>query len=158
MKIPENPHPTESGQSLVELAMSLMFLFILVAGAVDLGRAFFTYIALRDAAQEGAAYASIARSSQAEEMKCSDIVTRAKGTSTTQIVNLADTSVSILLDGVPCATGLSNSRACYGRAVEVIVHYADFRLTTPLLGTIIGSQTVPITASIIDTVLTPSCH
>jgi Flp pilus assembly protein TadG len=158
MKKPENPHPTESGQSLVELAMSLMFLFILLAGAVDLGRAFFTYIALRDAAQEGAAYASIARSNQSDGMKCSDIVARVQSTSTTQIVNLADTSVSILLDGILCTTPPNKSNACYGRAVEVIVHYADFRLTTPLLGTIIGSQTVPITASIIDTVLTPPCH
>jgi Flp pilus assembly protein TadG len=158
MNKPENPHPNEKGQSLVELAMSLMFLLILVAGVVDLGRAFFTYIALRDAAQEGAAYASVARTDMASAMMCDEIEARVKGTSSTQIVDLADTTVSVFLDGALCTDGTHNSKACFGRAVEVVVHYPDFRITTPLLGTIIGSQTVPITASIIDTVLTPPCH
>ena len=157
MKKPENPRPNEKGQSLVELAMSLMFLLILVAGVVDLGRAFFTYIALRDAAQEGAAYASVARTNITDGRKCNEIIARVQGTSSTQIVDLADTNVTIIMDGIDCESAI-NTNACYGRAVKVVVHYADFRITTPLLGTILGSQTVPITASIIDTVLTPSCH
>ena len=48
----------EQGQSLVELALSLTLLLLLLGGAIDLGRMFFTYIALRDAAQEGAIYGS----------------------------------------------------------------------------------------------------
>ena len=158
MNKPENPHPNENGQSLVELAMMLLFLLILLAGVVDLGRAFFTYIALRDAAQEGAAYASIARTNKTDDMKCNEIVLRTQSTSNTQIVDLEDTTVSVYLDGALCDVSTPNSKACYGRAVEVVVHYAGFQITTPLLGTFIGSQTVPITASIIDTVLTPSCH
>jgi len=49
----------ESGQSMVELAVSFLILMILLAGVVDLGRLAFTYIAMRDAAQEGASFASI---------------------------------------------------------------------------------------------------
>ena len=157
MSKPENPHPSEKGQSLVELAMSLTFLLILLAGVADLGRAFFTFIALRDAAQEGAAYASIARTNISDGMKCTEIIARVQDTSNTQIVDLDDTNVTIIMDGYPCASA-GNSNACYGRAVEVRVEYPNFRLTTPLLGTILGAQTLPITASIIDTVLTPPCH
>jgi len=42
----------EKGQSLVEFAFGLVILMILISGIVDLGRAFFTYMALNDAAQE----------------------------------------------------------------------------------------------------------
>ena len=147
----------ESGQSMVELAMSLTFMLILLAGVVDLGRAFFAYIALRDAAQEGAAYASIARTDQADTMPCSDIVTRAQSTSNTQIVDLQQTNVSVSFGGVACASA-ANSDACFGQGVQVVVSYANFPLVTPFLGTIMGSQTIAISASIVDTVLTPPCH
>lgn len=156
MDHPDNTYVNENGQSLVELAISMMFLLLLVAGTIDLGRAFFTYIALRDAAQEGAAFASVARDSINDPMVCDKIITRAKETSDTNIVNLADTNVSILFNGVACPT--SNANACYGRAVTVEVEYPDFQLVTPWMGTIVGSQTIPIRASIVDTVLTPSCH
>ncbi len=149
----------ERGQSLVEMAISLMFLLILVAGVVDLGRAFFTYIALRDAAQEGAAYASIARDNKTSPVSnyCAGIIARAQRTSNTQIVDLIDTTVSVNFNGKDCYSAASTD-ACYGRAVEIVVHYPDFQLTTPFLGTMIGSQSIPITASIVDTVLTPPCH
>ncbi len=49
----------ESGQSLVELAVSIVILLILLAGVVDLGRVAYYYIAMRDTAQEAASYAAI---------------------------------------------------------------------------------------------------
>ena len=49
----------ENGQGLMEFAISILIFLILIAGIVDLGRAFFTYMALHDAAQEGALYGSI---------------------------------------------------------------------------------------------------
>ena len=49
----------ERGQSLVELAISLTVLLYLLSGAVEFGIVFFKYIQLRDAAQEGALYASL---------------------------------------------------------------------------------------------------
>ena len=45
---------SERGQSLVELALVLPLLILLLAGTVDLGRAFFSYIVITNAAQEGA--------------------------------------------------------------------------------------------------------
>ena len=44
---------SERGQSLVELALVLPLLILLLAGMADLGRAFFSYIEITNAAQEG---------------------------------------------------------------------------------------------------------
>jgi len=153
----------ESGQSLVEFAMSIMFLIILVAGVVDLGRAFFVYIALRDAAQEGAAYASVARIYPEGPMMCAEIVSRTKTTSDTQIVDLNQTTVTSTFDGIGCGgldpenSASDRQRACFGRNIRVTVSIANFPLATPFMGTILGKQTIPISASIEDSVLTPHC-
>jgi len=48
----------EGGQGLVELALGITVLMLLVMGIADLGRAYFTYVALGNAAGEGAAYGS----------------------------------------------------------------------------------------------------
>jgi len=49
----------EQGQGLVEFAFVATILLVLLVGLLDLGRALFTYMAMRDAAQEGATYGSI---------------------------------------------------------------------------------------------------
>jgi Flp pilus assembly protein TadG len=50
--------PDERGQSLVEMALVLPLLLLLVAGIIDLGRAFNNYIIITNAAREGARAAS----------------------------------------------------------------------------------------------------
>ena len=49
----------EWGTSLVEAALVVPVLLIILLIAVDLGRAYFTYIAVIDAAREGARYGAI---------------------------------------------------------------------------------------------------
>lgn len=49
----------EKGQSLVEFVLILPVLLIILAGVLDLGRLYFAYVAVTDAAAEGAAYAAI---------------------------------------------------------------------------------------------------
>ena len=54
---PENGVPRrERGQSLVELAIALPMLLLLLLGTVDLGRAYADYVALKNAARDGAGY------------------------------------------------------------------------------------------------------
>jgi hypothetical protein len=57
------PFPTgskpERGQSLVEFSISAVIILILLMGVIDFGWAYFTVVALNDAAQEGATYGSI---------------------------------------------------------------------------------------------------
>jgi Flp pilus assembly protein TadG len=47
----------DGGAALLEFAIGLLFLGVLVFGAVDMGRAFFTWNQVKNAAREGAAYA-----------------------------------------------------------------------------------------------------
>ena len=134
----------EQGQGLVEFALGATILLILLVGLIDLGRALFTWMALRDAAQEGASYGSLYPDQN------SAIETRARNTSN-RPVNLADTSlvtVQINLLGPACAAS----------EIEVIVTYPNFQLTTPLLSSILGRSTIPIRARVTDTVLTPPCE
>src|SRR5512142_69595 len=49
------------GQSLVEFALVVPVFFFLLAGAIDFGRLFYTYVGVTNAAREGAAYAAAAQ-------------------------------------------------------------------------------------------------
>lgn len=49
----------QRGQSMVEFALSLVLLITLLAGLLDLGRAYFVFTQLEDAAGEGALYLAI---------------------------------------------------------------------------------------------------
>jgi Flp pilus assembly protein TadG len=47
----------DAGVAMIEFAIGFLFLGVVVFGAVDLGRAFFTWNQVKNAAREGAAYA-----------------------------------------------------------------------------------------------------
>jgi Flp pilus assembly protein TadG len=143
MKSNKHTRPKEKGQSMVELALMITILMVLLAGTVDLGRAFFTWLAMRDAAQEGASYGTIEPTDNAE---LRDRVWDNLEQVVTDPIN--DISVN------PTVTGGS----CMGGTIQVDVVYPDFPLTMPFLGTILGSQTITITATVQDTILTPPCH
>jgi len=129
------------GQSLVELALTLTIILTLLAGAVDLGSAFFDYIALRDAAQEGALYGSI------NPENTSDIVNRVRQSSSNPLdLTSADVSIDVLVTGSPCA----------GSQITVTVDYT-YQLIMPLIGSILGSSSIPLSASVTDTILSPPC-
>ena len=50
------PGDARRGQSIVELALALPVLMLLLLGTIDLGMMFHDYIAMRNAAREGAGY------------------------------------------------------------------------------------------------------
>lgn len=131
----------EQGQSLVEMAIALVILLLLVGGIVDLGRAFFTFMALRDAVQEGALYGSV------------------NPTLTTEIKNHVLNSSDMIPDlvGSDDITVTIIGTACTGNGIRVTATYNDFPLTMPFIGTVLGSQTIQISATIMDTILSPGC-
>lgn len=133
---------SEHGQSLVELAMSLTVILLLLAGAVDFSIAYFSFSAMQDAAQEGALYGSINPTDE------SGIITRVRGASTNP-VDLSDTT---LVNVAVTVTGT----ACEGNAITVNVTYA-YPISMPFIGAIIGSQSIPLNASVTDTILQPAC-
>ncbi len=132
----------EQGQSLVEMAIALVILLLLVGGVVDLGRAFFTFMALRDSVQEGALYGSV-NPTLTQEIKnhvldSSDMIP--------DLVGSDDITVTVI------------GNACTGNGIRVSATFSDFPITMPFMGTVLGSQTIPISATVTDTILSPGCN
>jgi Flp pilus assembly protein TadG len=132
----------ERGQSLVELAMSLMAIMTLLAGAVDFSVAYFSFTAIQDAAQEGALYGSINPTDE------DGIISRVRNASTNP-VDLADEDLVDVVVSLP-------GDACEGNEVTVTVSY-DYPISMPFIGSIIGSQQIILNASVTDTILQPVC-
>lgn len=131
----------ERGQSLVEMAIALVILLLLVGGIVDIGRAFFTYMALRDSVQEGALYGSI-NPTLTQEIRNHVLDS---SDSISNMIGNDDITVEVI--GYPCT----------GNGIRVSAQYDDFPITMPFIGTVIGSQTISIKASVTDTILSPGC-
>lgn len=150
---------SEHGQSLVEMTITLIILLILLAGAIDFGIGLYSYVAIRDAAQEGALYASIDPTNTIE--------IEARVTSSSSLpVNLdtdLEESSGGFTEGVTVsyfngATPISSADACEGNGatVNVEVRYI-YHPVTPLVPNILGIQEIPLTASVTNAILRPPC-
>ena len=149
MKIRLLPKPRrfEKGQSLVELAFTVVLLMIMIAGIVDIGRIFFHYITMRDSAMEGIAYGSI------EPSHCAQIVERIRSS----LNDPYTMTITILMNGESCSTASSTSDACTGNDIEITVTDEEFPITMPFLGTILGKQSVSLETTVHGTILRPAC-
>ena len=140
---------TERGQSLVELMISVVLLLLLLSGAVEFGMAFFQFIQLRDAAQEGALYGAI------QPSDVTGIESRARGASNSPI-NLSDTSavkVYISIDGIDKSDANYSTVDCEGHGLNVKLTF-DHKVFMPFMSTIIGPK-LTLKADVTDTILSP---
>lgn len=157
------------GQSLVELAISLLILLYLLSGAVEFGITFFQFVQLRDAAQEGALYGST------KPDDISGIEARAKYSSESPLElptllklsgNLSagevDMDISIS-DGVMAPIPYTNTSGyaavdCEGsnHAITVTLTY-NHRIFMPFMPQLLGRSDIPLTATVTDTILSPIC-
>ncbi len=112
----------ESGQGLLEFALILPVLLMILAGVLDLGRLYFAYVAVTDAAAEGASYAASYPNEVAE------IEARAQGASQ--------------LSGV---TVTYSGEAEAGETVTVTTSYS-FTVATPIINGIAGGA-IPLRAT-----------
>lgn len=119
----------EAGQSLLELAIVLPLLALIVIGALDLGRAFFTVIVISNASREGARYLVLhpLESTGAVNYSGTEAAAVAEATGSFVVVNSADVDASCTdADGNGCDSG--------GTAIVTVE--VDFY---PLLGLFIPS-------------------
>jgi Flp pilus assembly protein TadG len=130
----------ERGQSLVELSISLVILLYLLSGAVEFGIAFFQFVQLRDAVQEGALYASMNPGPSNEP----NIFARIRGASDSPI-DLNTLTPVITYSGA----------ACEGNSVTVTLTY-NHQIFMPFMSEIIGPS-IPLVARVTDTILSPVC-
>lgn len=128
---------------MVEFAISLTFMLILLAGAVDFGVGLFEYVAMRDAAQEGALYGSMNPTDSA------GIQARVANASGPGFIRDQYDSGDLQVTVDP-GTG------CEGGGITVTLVY-DHPLSMPFIGTFIGSDHIRLRATVTDTILTPPC-
>ena len=140
---------SERGQSLVELAISLVVLLYLLSGVVEFGIAFFQFIQLRDAAQEGALYASI------NPNVLTPIEARVRAASDRPI-DLSQGAGLVTIE-VKVFDQTSNaektlSAACVGDGIRVSAQF-NHRVFMPFIPTLIGRNTIPLNGNVTDTIL-----
>jgi Flp pilus assembly protein TadG len=149
----------QKGQSLVELALVVMVVLVIMAGVLDLGRLFYTYLALFDGAQEGATYASEFPTYclQITE-RVNDAVRDAAGNVNVKVyVDQARNSVPVLgcQNGTVVSQAVLNS-GCAGIEVKVTVEKPDFAIVTPFISAITG-PTISLKAETTNKILRPLC-
>jgi Flp pilus assembly protein TadG len=120
---------SEHGQGLTELAIALPVLLLLLLGMLDVGRAFWALVALRDAVAEGASYAA------SYPTRTTEIKERAAESSTALVV-LSPDMFSVDYVDPPTA----------GQPITVTVAY-DFELLNPVGNAIVPGGTLTLRAA-----------
>ena len=133
----------EKGQSLVELGISFVLLMLLLSGAAEFGVAFFQYVQLKDAAQEGAIYGSL------YPYDTVSIEQRVRSASQSPI-NLTSENVQIFVS-------YPDTSLCEGHSIKVNVVYPH-RVFMPLLPQLLGRETILLNGEVVNTILSQSCY
>jgi hypothetical protein len=151
--------PSEKGQSMVEFAVSAVLIFTLLVAVADFGRAFFTYLTMRDAAQEGAVFGSICPlHTAAIESRVRESSDRPVDLSDTTHVTVSciyvyDVNGDGYIDAADTFPACGTITPVPGQGIKVRVVFDDFQITTPLLGSILGSQSLTLRTEVQDTIL-----
>lgn len=152
---PKGEQTHRRGQSLVEFALSMTLMLILLGAIFDAGRAYVTYLAMHEAAQEGASYGTVARSSgESVETVKGKIKARVRESANGPIAfsDPSQVAVSVELEDLRGASG----SWCAENLVKVTTAYT-FTVSAPFIGMFIGSQTIPLIATEQDVLLLPAC-
>lgn len=135
----------ESGQSLVEVAISLVVVLLLLSGVLDLGRVYYIYAALEDGAGEAALYLALNPQcpTSAAGPQCADpnnAEYRARHAGGQEV----DWPTATILIDIPTDT---NGVPVYavGEPVSVTIQYA-FTLLTPIIPRITGVNPLTLSA------------
>lgn len=144
-----NGKKTEKGQSLVEFSLGLVLLLLLLCGLLDLGRVYFTFVALEDGAGEAALYLSLnpkcVNATDGDGVECQDpnnAEYRAKNSGGHEV----DWSKAIINFDIPEFHGV-------GEPVKVTVDYS-YGLLTPIIPKIVGLNPITISASASQIIIT----
>src|SRR5512147_1783808 len=100
-------HRSQRGQSMVEMALMMTILLVVLSAVLDLGRGFFSFIAIQNAAAEGALYAAInPRCRSADVAGCTDpnnVFFRARHESPEGLVDKERMTINVTCDdGATC--------------------------------------------------------
>ena len=127
----------EKGQSLLEFALIVPILLVILAGVLDLGRLYYAYVSVTDAAAEGASYAAIHPQANAR----AEVLQRAQEASGA-LVQIDPTMVQIDCPAIAA-----------GAPITVTVSYS-FTVATPLLNVIVPTGELRLRAVATESILT----
>jgi len=137
----------EKAQSMVEFALFYMILLVLLSGVIDIGRAFFAYMALRDAAQEGATYASLF---PADTSGVGNGMEQRVRNSSNNPVDFSNNDITV--NAFPLGA------LCHGSGIRIEVEWPNFPLLFPYWQIFTGINTISLHAEVTDTILRPPCE
>ena len=137
----------ERGQSFMELAISLVFLIMLLSVVIDLGWAFYTLISLRDTVQEAASFGSMCTKKTMVEERF-----KRSASSPIDMNQVAGVIVCYSDRLTPSTCKVNASTISRGDDVTVTVNY-QHQIMTPFIGAIINTQSYPLQVTISNTVL-----
>jgi len=128
------------GQAMVEFALLLPILLLLLVVAIDFGRLFATFVAVNNAAREGAAFAGLhpTQFTSADNADPENVTYRARQ----EVENPSDTRFTAVTvaaptcNPAPCPTVLGTGG---GKTIRVSVS-TSFTFFTPMITAIFGSS------------------
>lgn len=153
----------ERGQSFVELAVSLVFLLTLLSFIVEAGRMAYIYVALHEAAEEGAVYASFCPPKGLTEKILIENHVR---NSSHEPLNLRDANIQVAGSMLlrcwpsdtypPCSPG-DDLRALPGEEVRVTVSFIGLKPITPFAHLALQGAGINLSATARDVAVQFSC-
>ena len=149
-RIPVRSSKPERGQSIVELAISLVLILTLLSGIFDLGRAIFTLFALQDAIEEGIIFgvAFPTHCDQIRERIAYDLSNEVLPDDIAVVVTIERDNGTF----APCS-GIPIAEVYAGKEIHIEASQT-FQIRMPFLGAIIG-QTIPLRATANGVILRP---
>ena len=130
----------QRGQSMVEMAVMMIVILLILGGVLDFGRMYFTYLALQNAAGEGASYGAINPTwiDSNNNQDPNNIVYRTQNESSGGLIDWSQTVVDVEVAGI---SG--------GEPITVTVTY-EYDVITPMVEAITGDT---VTLKAVDTQL-----
>lgn len=140
-----NKRHLERGQALVETAIGFLFILVILLGMLDMGRLYFLYIALEDSAGEAALFLAINYTCKDDsKTQCAD-PNNAYYRAEHAVDNDLDWSKATITVEQPDGVGT-------GGKVVVTIEY-PFTLLTPIISQIVGDDTIKLTGSATQTMV-----
>jgi len=161
----DSPNRSEKskGQALVELTLSFTALIFILSGVLDFGRAWYTYVAMTDAAAEAALYLSMfpqcPRNVGTGCVDPNNAYDRATNTASIDLIDWAKAGFLIGADNTdpgPNQTLIvdnnSDGNLDQGDQFKTIITY-PFELYTPIISQIAGSELIILRAEVQNSVI-----
>jgi Flp pilus assembly protein TadG len=152
----------ERGQGFMELAISLVFLLILLSVVIELGWAFYEMIALRDAAQEAASYAAMCPPAAGDTIdpptgNVALIWDRLRLSATTPLDTDDLDYNGVTIEMLDATSGLPVTTPELGNTIRIEVTYGH-KIKAPFVGSFLGRYEYDLVVDVSDTIMREECN